>query len=118
MPLNKSYKQDRVNEDVKRILSQILRDIKDPRIPPMPSVMHAEVSPDLKYAKIFISFYGEYDEAEVRRGLKAAKGFIRKRLGEQLGMRYVPELTFEIDHSAGNAARIEELIKKTHFGDE
>ena len=117
MPLNKSYKQGRVNEDVKRILSQVLRDIKDPRIPPLASIMRAEVSTDMKYAKVYISFYGEYDEAEVRKGLKAARGYMRRKLGEQLSARYVPELTFEIDRSVGNAARIDELIKKTHTGD-
>ena len=59
------YKQGRINEEVKRELALIIRDVKDPRIPPMTSVVHAQVSPDLKYANVFVSILGEYDEKEV-----------------------------------------------------
>lgn len=106
------YKHGRINEETKKALAEVLRSIKDPRIPEFVSVMHVEVSPDLKYAKAYLSFLGTYEEREVRRGLKAANGFIRKRLGETLRMRLVPELTFEIDHTAETGARIEQLLKQ------
>lgn len=112
------YKRGRVNEEVKKELALVLRDIKDPRIPEFVSVMHVEVSPDLKYAKAFLSILGQYDEREVRRGLKAANGFIRKKLGDRLQMRIVPELTFEIDHTVETGARIEQLLKEIHSEEE
>ena len=67
------YKQGRINEEVKRELALIIRDVKDPRIPPMTSVVHAQVSPDLKYAKVFVSILGDYDEKKFARDLKPAK---------------------------------------------
>ncbi|PWM43025.1 MAG: 30S ribosome-binding factor RbfA [Clostridiales bacterium] len=106
-----NYKQGRVNEEVKRALSNIIREIKDPRVPSLISVAAAKVSADLKYATIYVSVLGTYDEKELMKGLKAAKGFLRKRLGEVMQMRAVPELTFEIDRSAETGARINELLK-------
>lgn len=106
-----SYKQGRVNEEVKRTLSSVIREVKDPRVPPLISVSATDVSADLKYAKVYISVLGECDEKETMRGLNAAKGFLRKRLGETMSLRAVPELTFEIDHSAEVGARINEILK-------
>lgn len=107
-----SYKQGRINEEIKRELALIIRDVKDPRIPPMTSVVHAQVSPDLKYAKVFVSILGDYDEKEVRKGLKACKGYMRSQLGNRLALRNVPELTFEFDRSVETGARIEQILKR------
>lgn len=106
------YKQGRINEEVRRELSLLLRDVKDPRVPEMASVVGARVSSDLKYAKVFVSYLGDAPEKDVLRGLKMASGFLRKKLGEHLNMRAVPELMFEIDHSAKTGARIDMLLKK------
>lgn len=106
------YKQNRINEEVRRELSLILREVKDPRIPKMASVVSARVSSDLKYAKVFVSYLGEAQDKDVLCGLKAASGFLRGKLGARLCMRAVPELMFEIDHSAQTGARIDELLKK------
>ncbi len=106
------YKQGRINEEVKRELALIIRDVKDPRIPPMTSVVHAQVSPDLKYAKAFVSILGDYDEKEVRKGLKACKGYMRSQLGQRLSLRNVPELTFEFDKSVEMGARIDKILRE------
>lgn len=106
------YKQGRINEEVKRELALIIRDVKDPRIPPMTSVVHAQVSPDLKYAKVFVSILGEYDEKEVCKGLKACKGYMRSQLGQRLSLRNVPELTFEFDKSVEMGARIDKILRE------
>ncbi len=113
-----TYKQGRVNEEVKRELALIIRDVKDPRIPSMTSVVHAEVSSDLKYAKVYISILGEYNEAEVRKGLKACKGFIRGQLGKRLALRNVPELTFEFDRSVETGARIDKILRDINKAEE
>ena len=79
-----NYKRDRINEGIKREVSDILSTVKDPRIPPMPSVVAADVTGDLEEARIYISFFSEYDEKEVKQGLKAASGYVRKKLAERL----------------------------------
>lgn len=106
------YKQNRINEEIRRELSLILREVKDPRIPSLVTVSSAKVSIDLKYAKIYVSWLGDDAEKDVLKGLRAASGFLRKRLGERLNLRSVPELTFEVDHSIQTGARIDQLLKQ------
>ena len=110
MPAN--YKTNRINEDVKRELAVILSDVKDPRIPAFPTVVSAQVSPDQAYATVFVSFLSEYDEKEVMKGLRAATGYIRKRLASSLKLRVVPELTFVLDHSIEHGAKIDRILKE------
>lgn len=109
--MSNNYKAERVNEEVRKAISNILINIKDPRIPEFPSVVSVSVSGDLKYAKVYISFLNEYDEKEVKQGLKAATGFIRKQLGDTLKLRAVPELIFHLDHSIETGARINRMLK-------
>ena len=68
--MGSNFKQNRVNEEIKRAVASILSEVKDPRIPPMPTVVSVEVTGDQKYAKIYLSFLGNYNESEVRKGLK------------------------------------------------
>ena len=112
-----NYKRDRINEEVKRELSLILPQVKDPRIPPMPSIVAVDVTGDLEEAKVYVSFLGEYDETEVRRGLKAASGFVRKKLSETLRLRAVPKIIFIIDHSIETGARINDILKGLKVSD-
>lgn len=106
-----NYKSGRINEDVKREMSVILNDIKDPRIPAFPTVVSVKVSPDQSYATVFVSFLSDYDEKEVMKGLKAATGYIRKRLASSLRLRVVPELSFVFDHSIEHGAKIDRILK-------
>ncbi len=108
-----SHRIDRITQDVKREMSDILREIKDPRVSKMLSVVRAEVSGDLSYAKIYVSAMEGHDRTvESVAGLKSAAGFIRRELGARLRMRKTPELRFVADHSIENAARIGELLGK------
>lgn len=94
------YRIDRITEDVKRELTLILREVKDPRVSDMISIVKVDVSGDLSYAKIYISaLEGEEVAKESVKGLKAASGFIRRRLGESLHLRKTPELRFVADTS-------------------
>jgi ribosome-binding factor A len=96
-----SVKNIRINSEVMREMSMIIReDLKDPRIHPMTSVMAVEVTPDLKFAKIFVSVMGD-DEAKEKtmEGLKKSASFARRQLAKRMNLRNTPELTFILDHS-------------------
>lgn len=102
---------DRISEEVKKNLSDIIRELKDPRIPLMTSVVSVNVTKDLKYAKAYISVMGD-DEAKKAaiEGLKSASGFIRKEIGNRVLLRALPQFSFEIDDSIEHGAHINELL--------
>ena len=96
-----SVKNIRINSEVQREMSQIIREeIKDPRVHPMTSVMAVEVTPDLKFAKIFVSVLGSEEEKEkTMEGLKKSASFARGQLARRMNLRNTPELTFIVDNS-------------------
>ena len=91
-----SIKYSRINGEVQRELSRIIsREIKDPRIHPMTSVVSVEVTPDLKFAKVYVSVLGdEMDRENTREGLASASSHIRSQLAKSLNLRNTPELHF------------------------
>ena len=106
-----SNKIARINDDIQRVISAKLRDIKDPRVQQgMISVTRVETTGDLRYSKIWLSVMGMKDEKEFRRGIKSAAGWLRRELGAVLNLRYTPELVFELDHSIEYGAHINEVI--------
>lgn len=109
-----NYRKGRINEEMTRELSSILRGIKDPRIQKnIVSVTASLVTADFKYAKIYYSAIAKCaDISEVQKGLDSARGFIRRELAHTLNLRITPELTFIHDDSAENGAHIMELLKK------
>lgn len=105
------YRQNRINDAVKQEMAQILRDVKDPRIAgSLVSITAAEVSPDLKFAKIFFSVLGE-DKNEILKALKGASGFFRSELARRINLRITPQLTFEYDGSMEYGANISSILK-------
>ena len=96
-----SIKNTRVNTEVQRELSNILRGgIKDPRVAPWTSVVAVEVAPDLKTCKAYVSVLGdEKAQADTIAGLKSAEGYIRRELAHRLNMRNTPEIRFILDQS-------------------
>ena len=96
-----SIKNTRVNAEVQRELSNILRGgIKDPRVAPLTSVVAVEVAPDLKTCKAYISVLGEQQAKDsTLRGLKNAEGYIRRELARRLNLRNTPEIRFILDES-------------------
>ena len=96
-----SIKNTRVNTEVLRELSNILRGgIKDPRVAPWTSVVAVEVAPDLKTCKAYVSVLGdEKAQADTIAGLKSAEGYIRRELAHRLNMRNTPEVRFILDQS-------------------
>ena len=108
MPSNKLA---RTNDDIQRVLSAHLRNIKDPRVQQgMISVTRVETTGDLRYAKVWLSVLGLENEKEFKKGLKSASGWLRRELGRSLELRYTPELVFELDHSIEYGAHINEVI--------
>ena len=102
----------RTNDDIQRVLSELLRSVKDPRVQQgMLSVTRVETTGDLRYAKVWISVYGMKDEKEFRRGLKSASGWLRRELAKSLSLRYTPELV-ELDHSIEYGAHISSLLNE------
>lgn len=108
------HRLDRISEEVKRVVSEIIRnDLNDPRISTMCSVVSADVTPDLRYAKVFISVLGSDEEQKANmKGLTSAAGFIRRELGRKMELRYLPELIFELDRSIEHGAYINKLINE------
>ena len=107
-----SIKNTRINGEVQKELSNIIRnEIKDPRIGMMTSVTAAEVAPDLKTCKVYISVFGD-DEAkkETIRGLKSAEGFIRRELARTINLRNTPDITFVMDQSIEYGVHMTGLI--------
>jgi ribosome-binding factor A len=100
----------RVAERIKEELADILRLVKDPRVG-FASIVRVEVSPDLRYAKAFVSVYGpEADQQATMRGLENAKGFIRTELGRRVRLYHTPELHFALDTSIEHGDRIARLL--------
>lgn len=109
----------RTNDDIQRVLSNLLRQVKDPRVQQgMISVTRVETTGDLRYAKVWLSVLGELDEREFKRGLKSCGPWLRRELGSALSLRYTPELVFELDHSIEYGAHISRLIEELDTGRE
>ena len=113
----RSIKNTRINTEVQRELSNILRGgIKDPRVAPWTSVVAVEVAPDLKTSKAYISVLGdEKAQADTIAGLQSAEGYIRRELARTLNMRNTPEIRFVLDQSieygVNMSKKIDEVTK-------
>ena len=107
-----SFKRtDRISEEVKKELSSVIRELKDPRIPMMTSVVKVDVTNDLRYAKAYISIMGTDEEKkDAIKGLTAAAGFIRREIGSRIKLRCVPEFSFVIDTTIEYGAHINKLL--------
>ncbi len=104
---------NRISEEIKKIISELLYNgLKDPRISQMTSITRVEVTRDLRYAKIYVSVFGNKEEKESSiDGLNSAKGFIRKEIGNKIDIRYIPEPIFILDESIEEGIRMSKLIE-------
>ena len=110
---------DRINEEIRKEMSQIFYDLKDPRIDVRTSVLRTETTRDLKYCKIYVTTLGdEAAQAEVKEALKSAAGFIRRELAHRLNLRVTPELTFLMDDSIEYSIHMAEMIKSIDLSPE
>lgn len=105
---------DRINEELKKALSEVIRDMKDPRISPLTSVMRAEATNDLKQCKVMISVYDKDDAArkETVAQLNRAEGFIAREVGRRIDLRHIPTFEFRLDDSIEYSVRISEILNR------
>ena len=100
-----------INEEIQKELSNQLRRVKDPRVADlMISITRVETTPDLRYAKVYVSFLQEDKAADAMKGLKSAAGFLRRQLGNNLKLRYSPEIVWALDDSITYGAKMLKLI--------
>ena len=107
-----SFKAGRMGEDIKRELTAIFRELKDPRIAEFITIVRVDLSNDLSHCKVYVSCFEGMDKArESVKGLTSAAGFIRRELFHRLPMRKSPELKFIADDSIEHSAEINETLK-------
>ncbi|MCI9450126.1 MAG: 30S ribosome-binding factor RbfA [Clostridiales bacterium] len=107
------YRRNRINDAVAKEAADIVRNIKDPRVSGViVTITGADVTGDLKYAKIFYSCLGETDDRELSLGLKSAAPFVRRELASRLNLRITPELTFVKDDGVKHGAEISAILHK------
>ncbi len=102
----------RINEEIQRELSSLLRTLKDPRLQNgLVSVTHVDTTSDLRYCKVYVSALDKSQEADVMKGLKSAAGYLRRELGAAVQLRYTPQLQFMADDSIEQGAHILEMLR-------
>ena len=106
-----SNRINRINEEIQKELSNLLRTVKDPRVQDtMISITRVETTPDLRYTKVYVSFLQENKVADAMAGLRSAAGFLRRQLAQNLQLRYAPEIQWALDDSITYGAKMLELI--------
>ncbi|MDL2259170.1 30S ribosome-binding factor RbfA [Eubacteriales bacterium OttesenSCG-928-K08] len=107
-----AIRQDRMNEEVKKVVSEIVREMKDPRISPMTTITQAEVTNDLRHAKLYVSVYDQADDVrqETVRALNHAASFITKELGNRMQIRRLPAMKFLLDTSIEYSVHINSIL--------
>ena len=108
-----NYKNSRMAEDIKRELTAILREIKDPRVDKLLTIVRADLSGDMSTCKVYVSSLGGIEMTkESVQGLKSAAGFIRRELGNRMKLRHTPEIKFIADNSIEHSADISKILNR------
>ena len=106
-----SNRINRINEEIQKELSALLRNVKDPRVQgTMISITRVETTPDLRYTKVYVSFLQSEKAEDAMKGLTSAAGFLRRQLGANLKLRYAPEIFWSLDDSITYGAKMLALI--------
>jgi len=101
----------RINEELQRVLSELIRTVKDPRVRGVISITGVDTTADLKSAKVYVSILDADSADSVLKGLRSASGYLRRELGRALSLRSTPELTFVRDNSIDRGSRVLELLE-------
>lgn len=114
-----SNRINRINEEIQKELSSLLRTVKDPRVQDtMISITRVETTPDLRYTKVYVSFLQEERVKDAMAGLKSAGGYLRRELGRNLQLRYAPEIVWSLDDSITYGAHMLKLINSLEISHE
>lgn len=118
MPKNEA-RLNRINEELKKELSQVISfELKNPNVTGMISVTRVKITPDFKYAKVYVSILNSKNIKKTMDGLKESAGFLRSKLAKTINLRITPELVFEIDDSLEYGARIDSILKDLNISKE
>ncbi|MBS3984504.1 MAG: 30S ribosome-binding factor RbfA [Selenomonadales bacterium] len=110
------YRRERIKTLLKEAISDILREMKDPRIG-FASITSVELSGDLRHLKVFVSVLGtEEEKSETEKALESASGYIRSEVGRRVELRFTPEIIFRLDDSLAHGAHINKLLKDIERG--
>lgn len=113
-----SFRLERVCSLLHEVASEIIRDLKDPRLG-FVTITIVKVSPDIRHAKIYVSIMGDEEKKkETMTVLQNARGFIRKETGKRIRLRYIPEIQFVNDESIEIGSHVLDIINKVTRGDE
>jgi len=114
-----SNRINRINEEIQKELSSLIRNLKDPRIQnTMISITRVETTPDLRYTKVYVSFLQEDRAADALKGLQSAAGYLRRELGQALQLRYTPQIMWALDDSITYGAKMLALINSLNTGNQ
>ena len=111
--MKESNRMNRINEELKREISNIINfDLNNSNITGMISVTKVRVTPDLRYARVYVSMINSKNKKNTLAGLKQASGYIRRNIAKKINLRNTPELVFEFDETLEYGARIDSLINE------
>lgn len=121
----KGYRPDRIGEEIRKIISDmLLHGLKDPRLHSLISITAVDVTSDYSYATVYFTVLGakagecEDEMADVAAGFESSKGFIRRRIGNELRLKHTPELIFKADRSEEYGRHIDEIIDTLEYYNE
>ena len=106
-----SNRISRINDEIRRELSELLRSVKDPRVrDAMLTITHVDTTNDLRYTRVYITAMDRTGDKDLMKGLKSASGFLRHELGQRMNLRYTPEIQFIADDSIAHGAHILDVL--------
>lgn len=107
----KNNRLDRVNEELKKTLSNIITfELQNSKVTGMVSVTKVRITPDFRYARVYVSLLNSKSNTKTMEGLKESAGFIRAQIAKTMNLRVTPELSFEIDDSMEYGAKIDKIL--------
>lgn len=113
MPGKNINRLGRIDEELKKEISTVINyDLKNPKITGLISVTKAKVTPDLKYAKVYVSILNSKNVKETLANLKKSSGYIRTEIAKRINLRVTPELVFVLDDSMEYGAKIDQILKE------
>ena len=117
--MTKNNRLDRVNEELKKTISNILTfELQNSKVTGMVSVTKVRITPDFRYARVYVSLLNSKSSTKTLEGLKESAGFIRAQIAKTLNLRVTPELSFEIDDSMEYGAKIDKILNELNHKEE
>jgi len=112
-----SFRLERVQELLKEVISEVMRELKDPRVG-FATITDVVMSPDLRHARIYVSILGTDEERkETMKGLNNARGFVRREISKNIRLKHIPDLTFHFDESIERGVRVVHIINEVMKAD-